>query len=269
MPNQAYLIISPAEPTDTAAAVVTQRQTIPLAWALAVATRGARLISTHGHHYFETRVDDSLKLLDRALASWNYNSYFRDTLAPIRVFRSWLSNFPAENWLYLNISELIQRSPAPDRDLEELRRIPDKVSVALEEIQRKDFTLFIQELRKLSYPFVTVPLTGDRELDIEILTSEMRDMESVEAEMALQMIGVDKDRRLLREATASVRLRKRAIAQGDADVEAPERSAVAMYTHDLDAALELFEQLGCIVLTTQSDRVQLEGNGVEFSVRRF
>jgi hypothetical protein len=262
-----YLIISPAEPTDIASAQITQRQTIPLAWALSVASSSSRLISTHGHHYFETRTDDALKLIDRALAAWNYNTYFRDTLAPIGVFRQWLANYPSETWLYINISELIGQSPSPDRDMEELRTIPEKVSRALEEIEKKDFTLFLRELRRLSYPFVTVPITGDRQRDIQILSYEVRDTKSIEAEMALQMVGVDRDQSLLIAATEAIRLRGKNAGDATEEFDAEER--VVIYTKDLVAARRLFiDRIGMSVLEESDERLLVESRGNEFMISR-
>jgi hypothetical protein len=262
-----YFIVGPAEPSEIASAQISQRQTIPLAWALTVANPSARLISTHGHHYFESRVDDSLKLLDRALAAWNYNSYFRDTLAPIGVFRHWLANFPAENWAYVNITELVAQSPSPDRDLEELRAIPEKVSRALDEIERKDFTLFLRELRKLSYPFVTVPITGDRQRDIQILSFEVRDTKSVEAEMALQIVGVDRDGALLKQATESIKLRGK--GAGDSSEEFDVEARLILSAPDLVAARRLFvDRMGMSVVEESETGMLLELHGTEFYVAR-
>jgi hypothetical protein len=262
-----YLIVSPAEPTDIARAEITQRQTIPLAWALSVAGSPSRLISTHGHHYFETRTDDALKLLDRALAAWNYNTYFRDTLAPIGVFRQWLANYPAETWVYINITELIAQSPSPDRDMEELRMISEKVSKALEEIEKKDFTLFLRELRRLSYPFVTVPITGDRQRDIQILSYEVRDTKSIEGEMALQMVGVDRDKSLLTAATDAIRLRGRLAGDDTEEIDAEER--VVVYAKDLAEARRLFvDRMGMAVLEESDERLIVESRGNEFMISR-
>ncbi len=208
MLSRSYFILSPAGPTDIGAAEITQRQSIPLIWAFAVASPRAVFRHEGGNHYFETSVGDALSMLDRGLAAWNYNSYFRDILAPVGVFRSWLANYPSETNLYLNVTELIRRSPTPDRDITELEKICDKVDMAFQEIEAKHFTVFIQELRKLSYPLVTVPITGDRKVDIEILTFEIRDTSSVEAEMALQMVGLDRDGTLLERATQAIRLRQ-------------------------------------------------------------
>jgi hypothetical protein len=262
-----YLIVGPAEPSDIARAQMTQRQTIPLAWALAVANPSSRLISTHGHHYFETRVDDALKIIDRALASWNYNTYFRDTLAPVGVFRTWLANFPAENWVYVNISELVAQSPSPDRDMDELRLLPEKVARALEEIEKKDFTLFLRELRRLSYPFVTVPITGDRQRDIQILSYEVRDTKSIEAEMALQIVGVDRDSSLLMQATESIKLRGK--GAGDATEEFDVEERVVLYTKDMSAAKRLLvDRMGMHILEESSDRLIVESRGNEMMVAR-
>ena len=268
-----YLIVGPTEPTDISGALITQRQTIPLAWAFASASPSSRLISANGHHYFETRIDDALKLLDRALAAWNYNSYFRDTLAPVLVFRKWLANFPGDNNLYLNITELVKRSVTAERDLEELRSLREKVARALEEIEKKDFTLFLRELRRLAFPFVTVPITGDRERDVQILTYELRDTTSVEAEMALQMIGVDRDKSLLNQAIASIKLRRgqseeRPSSFTELDVDDP-ADHVTLFTKDLDSARRLFvDRIGFSVIEESDDRVIIEANGSEFRISR-
>ena len=263
-----YLIVSPTEPTDVAGALMSQRQTVPLAWALAVASHSARLISAHGHHYFETSIDDALKLLDRAHAGWNYNTYFRDTLAPIGLFRQWLANFPGDHKLYLNITELVARSPSPERDLEELRLVSDKVHAALEEIEKKDFTLFLRELRKLSYPFVTVPITGDRDRDIQILSYEVRDTKSIEAEMALQMIGVDRDMSLLNSAAHSIHLRR----EGEPPPDSPQidtTDQVVLFTRDLDAARRLLiDRIGMSIIDENDERLLVESGGTEFMVAR-
>src|SRR5436190_13971490 len=120
MPANSYLILSPAAPTDTAAAVATQRQTIPFVWALAVASPTAEFIRDEKGCYFSTTVGDALAMLDRGLAAWNYNSYFRDTLTPVSVFRTWLANYPSETRLYLNITELIEQAPNRDSDIAEM-----------------------------------------------------------------------------------------------------------------------------------------------------
>lgn len=270
MLSRSYLILSPAAPTDIGSAEITQRQTIPLIWAFLLASPTTKLVVDKEHIYFSTTVGDSLAMLDRGLAAWNYNSYFRDTLAPVGVFRSWLANRPSETNLYVNITELIRRSPAADKDIAELKKMGEKVDLAISEIEQKHFTVFLQELRKLSYPLVTVPITGDRALDIEILTFEIRDTSNVEAEMALQMVGVDRDGTLLERATKSIQLRKGKLAVETAPT--PEQEVVAsfprplmLFTHNLNQARELLvEELGCNVLRENGNRLVLNAHGTEF-----
>jgi hypothetical protein len=266
---RSYFILSPATPNDIGAAELTQRQTIPLCWAFALASPNAALNVTKDHIYFSTTVDDALKMLDRGLAAWNYNSYFRDTLAPVGVFRAWLANYPSETRVYVNITELIKRSPNADGDIEELRRLGEKVDVAFGEIEQKHFTVFLQELRKLSFPLVTVPITGDREVDIEILTFEIRDTSSVEAEMALQMVGVDKDGTLLENATQSIRLRKGKLAETiePSGVVVPEAQPriFKLFTSHLDDARQLLvDELGCTLLRNGQNHMVLNAHGREF-----
>jgi len=267
MLSRSYLILAPAGPTDVGSSEITQRQTIPLAWAFALASPSTRLITGKDYAYFSTTVGDALKMLDWGLAAWNYNSYFRDTLAPIGVFRSWLANYPSETAMYVNISELIRRSPTPEADIEELKKIGEKVEVALGEIEQKHFRVFLQELRKLSYPLVTVPITGDREVDIEILTFEIRDTSSVEAEMALQMVGVDRDGSLLERATQAIQLRKGGLAEGTQAPEQPAEPhrALTLFTSGLDEAKTLLvEQLGCRILRESMNHLVLNAHGTEF-----
>ena len=264
---RAYLIFSPATPNDIGAAEITQRQTIPLVWAFALASAGTSLNVTDDHVYFSTTVGDALKMLDRGLAAWNYNSYFRDTLAPVGVFRTWLANFPSETRMYVNITELIKRSPSAQIDIEELRKLSEKVDVAFGEIEQKHFTVFLQELRKLSYPLVTVPITGDRELDVEILTFEIRDTEDVEAEMALQMVGVDRDGTLLKRATESINLRKGKPAEtssGEPSGQPALRKALKLFTSDISNAREILVELGCTILRETPQHLVLHAHGHEF-----
>jgi len=265
---RSYLILSPATPNDIGAAELTQRQTIPLCWAFALAAPSTALNVTNDHIYFSTTVGDALRMLDRGLAAWNYNSYFRDTLAPVGVFRAWLANHPSETRMYVNITELIKRSPNRDADLEELRKLGEKVDIAFGEIEQKHFTVFLQELRKLSYPLVTVPITGDRELDIEILTFEIRDTSSVEAEMALQMVGVDRDGTLLEKATEAIKLRKGKLAEtvSPTGVIQPEatRPVLRLYTSHLEDARDLLDELGCTVLREGKNHLVLNAHGREF-----
>lgn len=206
MLSHSYFILGPNGPEDTQSAAITQRHTIPLVWALLTGAEGARLVADESKelYYFALNVDDGLKLLDRGMASWNYNRYFRATLAPVGVFRTWLADYPPETPIYINIAELIRRSPTPVQDVESLTKLGSKVREALGNIEDREFTHFINDLRALAFPFITVPITGDRERDVYILTYEVRDTASIEAEMALQMVGVDRGKSLLREATASI-----------------------------------------------------------------
>jgi hypothetical protein len=208
-------------------------------------------------------------MLDRGLAAWNYNSYFRDILAPVGVFRSWLANFPSETKVYVNVSELLRRSPTPDRDIEELNKISEKVDTAFQEIEEKHFTVFIQELRKLSYPLVTVPITGDRKVDIEILTFEIRDTSSVEEEMALQMVGLDRTGTLLDRATDAIRIRKGELLKEPvapaplAQSKAP-RSFTLFTSNIAEARKLLVDELGCTVMKDAESRLVLTAHGREF-----
>lgn len=265
---QSYLIFAPAGPNDIAAAAATQRQSIPLVWAFAISSPNASLHTRGGTYYFQTTVGDALAMLDMGMAAWNYNSYFRDTLAPVSVVRTWLANYPSETKLYLNITELVRSSPTPDDDIAELKKLGAKVRKAIGEIEQKHFTTFLQELRKLSYPLVTVPITGDRKVDADILTFEIRDTSSVEAEMALQMVGIDRDKTVLDRAAESIKLFKGkkndatlpAITSADAH-----RKVLTLFTTDLDEARELLaEELGCTVLRKGHNRLLLKAHGKEF-----
>lgn len=260
---RSYLIFSPAIPNEVAAAELNQRQTIPLAWAFALASPTTSLNVTDDHVYFSTTVGDALTMLDRGLAAWSYNSYFRDTLAPVGVFRDWLATRPADTRMYVNITDLIKRAPNAKQDIEELRRLSEKVDLAFEEAEVKHFTNFVQELRKLSYPLVTVPITGDREVDIEILSFEIRDTDSVEAEMALQIVGSDRAGTLLEKATESIKLRKGKLAEHVTAEGA--RSHLKLFTSNLDEARELLvDELGCSVLRESPGRMVMRAHGHEF-----
>ncbi|HVZ41772.1 MAG TPA: hypothetical protein VHI13_21000 [Candidatus Kapabacteria bacterium] len=267
MLSRAYLILSPATPNDIGAAVLNQRQTIPLAWAFALASPNTSLNVAEDHVYFSTTVGDALGVLDRGIAAWSYNSYFRDTLGPVGVFRDWLAAYPADARMYVNITDLIKRSPNAKQDIEELKRIAEKVNVAFEEAEVKHFTNFVQELRKLSYPLVTVPITGDREVDIEILSFEIRDTDSVEAEMALQIVGSDRTGELLDKATASINLRKGKLAATVPQPAITKAAGLALFTSHLDEARELLvEELGCVLLRETKNRLVLNAHGREFIV---
>lgn len=266
---RSYLILSPAGPTEIGAAEITQRQTIPLVWAFAVASPAAVFQQKDGHYYFQTTVGDALAMLDRGLAAWNYNSYFRDVLTPVGVFRAWLANNPSETKLYVNVTELLRRAPDPSKDVEELKKLSEKVDLAFTEIEDKHFTVFIQELRKLSYPLVTVPLTGDRKLDIEILTFEIRDTSSVEAEMALQMVGIDREGTLLDRATDAIHLRKEGVREPSAATASlqPARQprSFTLFTSNIDEARKLLvDELGCTLMRDSQNRLVLNAHGREF-----
>lgn len=270
---QSYLILSPAAPTDLSQPALSQRQSIPLAWAFAVSSAQAELKSVDGQHYFQTRIGDALAVLDRGMAAWSYNRYLRDTLAPIGVFRSWLADHPSDTWLYLNFSELLSRSPDPASDIAELSRLHEKVLIAFEEIEAKNFSQFITELRKLSYPMITVPITGDRKVDTEILSFEVRDTSSIEAEMALQMIGTDPNNKLLSEAVASVHLKRENLPGSDGNWSDPALELareVTLFTPDYDAARTLFvDRLGYTVQRDGRDHIILQSGDVEFMLVRI
>ncbi len=265
---QSYLILAPAEPTDIAAAVATQRQSIPLVWAFAVSSAQTSFHARGGNYYFQTTVGDALAMLDSGMAAWNYNSYFRDTLAPVGVVRTWLANYPSETKLYLNITELVKSSPSAEADLSELKKLGAKVRKAIGEIEQKHFTVFLQELRKLAYPLVTVPITGDRKVDAEILTFEIRDTSSVEAEMALQMVGIDRDQTILNRATDAIKLVKG--KKGDhalPTVAALEngKKPLTLFTTDLEEARQLLaDELGAHVLRKSQHRILLNAHGKDF-----
>lgn len=259
MIGHSYLIFSPAEPTDVSAAAMQQRQTIPLAWAFAAASKSSELVRDKGHTYYKTRVADALTMLDRGLSAWRYNSYLSDTLAPIGVFRTWLANYAPDTWMYLNFSELLLNSPSPDEDVAELRRLPEKVMIAFEEIEDKNFTNFLQELRKLSYPLITVPITGDRKIDMQILRYEIRDTSSMEDEMALQMVGVDRDKSMLRSAVESIRLRRDDKRIED-DRFTGDPEPVTLFASDFAAARRLLSE------ALELETTHVDGNRVEFRV---
>ena len=261
-----YLILSPAAPGETSRAIAYQRQTIPMVWAFAVASPTTKLHVEGPDYYFETTIGDALAMLDRGLAAWNYNRYFRDLLAPFRVFRSWLATNPSETRLYLNLTEVINASPSAPRDLLELANLSEKVSYAMEEIEGKHFTPFLHLLRKLSYPLVTIPITGDRETDIAILTQEMRDMPTPEAEMALQMVGFDTSRHMLHDAIASIRLvgPGEEMDVGDEETGAP--CSILYTTNMSDAAAILVDELGASLLSQGPGRMVLTSGDREFLV---
>lgn len=201
-----YLMLGPNGPNDTQSAAITQRHTIPLGWALLTGAERTRFSANEetGEYYFALTIGDGVRVLEQAISAWHYNNYFRTTLAPISVFREWLAVYPPETPLYINVRELIKRSPTPTQDVESLKNLGAKVREAIENISDQEFTHFINDLRALAHPFITVPITGDRERDNFILTYEVRNTASIEAEMALQMVGVDRGKQLLRDATAAI-----------------------------------------------------------------
>lgn len=276
MLSNSYLILSPAKPTDIAAAIFTQRMTIPFVWALAVSSSASRFDVENDNYYFSTAVGDALAILDRGMAAWNYNTYFRDTLAPTGVFRSWLANYPSETELYLNITELLQKSPNLETDLEAMQTLGERVRIALDKIEEKDFTTFLHELRKLSFPFITIPITGDRRKDIEILSYEIRDTTSIEAEMALQLVGVDRDTSVLRRATESISLRTNLPEAGTGNLSADgltqqhTEKVLTLFTNDLDEARRLMTDiLQCTVLRDGTHRILLNAQGRNFLLVRI
>ncbi len=199
-----YLVIGPHRPEDVGSAAITQRHTIPLVWAFLTGAEKARFVEEDDLYYFALNVNDGLGILDRGIKAWSYNAYFHDTLAPVKVFREWLQKFSPEISLYINVSELINLSPTPDKDIESLRRLGERVREALLNIEKQQFTHFLNDIRMMAHPFITVPITGDRLDDVFILAYEVRDTESVEEEMALQLVGVDRDKSLLYEAIKSI-----------------------------------------------------------------
>jgi len=275
-----YLILSPNQPNEIDKAAATQRQTLPFAWALVAATPQANFHADGGKYYFQARVGDALTLLDRCLAGWNYNSYFRDTLAPIGVFRNWLGNNSPDTTVCVNVTELITSSPNAKRDLDELKQLGHRVHVAIEEIEDKEFSNFLKELRKITFPFITIPITGDRQVDLRILSYEVRDTTSIEAEMALQMVGVDRQRTLLKAATESIQLRKKeeaapaAAAEPSVDAEQTasltipsSQGAMLLFTANFDDARRLLvDELGCTLQKHSPTRLVLNAHGKEFIV---
>jgi hypothetical protein len=270
MAANSYLILSPAGPADIASAASSQRHTIPFVWAIALATPSTRFIEDGDQYYFSTTVGDALAMLDRAMTAWNYNRYFRDTLAPAGIFRSWLAGYPSETAMYVNLTELILQSPSRDADIAAMHSLGERVRIAIETIEQKDFTTFILELRKLSYPFITVPITGDRQKDIEILQYEIRDTNDVEAEMALQLVGVDRDKSMLQRATRSIALREDPSDSLSADETLTHEGSskvLTLFTRDLDEARHLLvEGLGCKVVQEGSNRVILNGGTTDFQL---
>ncbi len=220
-----YLIIGPHGPSDTQAAAITQRHTIPLAWALLAGAEAARFVDNgENERYFALNARQGVAILDEGIASWSYNDYFRSTLAPVQVFRDWLAGFEPETAIYINVSELMRISLTPEQDIASLSKLGSKVREAIENIEEMEFTHFINDLRALAHPFITVPITGDRKRDAFILTFEVRDTGSVETEMALQIVGHDRGKVLLRKAAASV---PKLVPEGtDGGEELPETSPV-------------------------------------------
>lgn len=260
-----YLILGPNGPTDIAAAAMTQRHTIPLVWAFLTAADGARFVEGDGNHYFALNVDGALKILDRGTAAWNYNSYFRDTLAPVSVFRKWLANYPPETPLYINVTELIRRSPTPEQDVESLNKLGDRVEEAFQEIEAKEFSHFINDLRLLAHPFITVPITGNRERDVYLLKFEVRDTASVEAEMALQLVGVDRDKSMLRAAVESIPhlLRNRGPVSETA-IDVIDEPPLTLFASDAESAAvrEFFvDGLGMTLQGETAHQLHLEAKG--------
>ena len=199
-----YLILGPHKPEEIASAAITQRHTIPLAWAFLTGAEKTRFVEENGLLYFALNVSNGLEILDRGINAWSYNAYFDTTLAPVKVFRDWLQNFSPETPLYINVSELIRRSPTPGEDIKSLRHLGERVQEAFSNIEKQQFKHFINDIRMMAHPFITVPITGDRERDRYMLTFEVRDTSSVEAEMALQIVGVDRDKSILRAATHAI-----------------------------------------------------------------
>jgi len=237
-----------------------------MVWAFAVSSPGSKLHREGPEYYFETTIGDAIAMLDRAMAAWNYNRYFRDVLAPFGVFRQWLANSPSETRLYLNITEIIGRSVSAERDLHELGNLPKKVVNAIEEIEGKHFSPFVHLLRKVSYPMVTIPVTGDRETDEEILTQEMRDMPTPEAELALQLVGVDSTRHMLHNAIRSITLR-RGGEEMDLDTDETIPPCPILYTtHPADAERILVDELRAEVVSKGHGRMTLMAGDVEFIV---
>ncbi len=259
---KSYLIVSPAKPSETEQAIASQRQSIPLVWAFAITSPSTKLHREEGLYYFETTVGNALATLDRGLAAWNYNSYFQDLFAPFGVFRSWLANYPSETSLYLNITPLITSSTSAEKDLDELDRLPAKVMIAIGEIEQKDFTLFVQELRNLSYPLVTVPITGHRATDREILALEVRDTPTVEAELALQLVGHDRDDTMYTAAVESIRLTKQELPK-EAPAPPPPPFTILYATH-LDESRRLLETMGASIVCEGQGRVTMSAGDKEF-----
>jgi len=267
MLSHSYLITGPSQPDDFGAAIATQRQSVPLAWAIAVSSPTTRFHTGEGHYYFATTIGDALAQIDRAMAAWGYNSYFRDVFAPVTVFRRWLADRSSETALYVNISELIMSSPTQGRDIAELRRLQEKVDNALHEIEQRNFSSFISELRKVAYPLVTVPVTGNRKRDVELLSLEMRDTRTVESELALQIVGVDRARTMLRDSIDSVQLRTVPHEVNDEFLQDNIVGGHRLLTRDIAWARRLLvEELGCAVMRESDTQLILDAHGHEFVV---
>ena len=264
-----YFILGPNRPTDIAAAAITQRHTIPLVWALLSAADGVTLKEADDNFYFELHVEEALKVLDRGAAAWNYNKYLHNTLAPVTVFRKWLENFLPDTAIYINVTELIRRSPTPQQDISSLRQLGGRVNEALKNIEAQQFTHFLNDLRMLAHPFITVPITGDRERDAYILTYEVRDSGSVEAEMALQIVGVDRDKSVLNEATRSIaKLVETDDSSETVDTElSSPRITVMSQMSDVDKLKELFvDHLGYELERETPRFLYLDANGRQLRV---
>lgn len=260
---KSFLIVSPAAPEQIDKAIASQRQSIPLVWAFAITSPITKLHRQEGLYYFETTVAGALTTLDRAVAAWNYNTYFQDLFAPFGVFRTWLANYPSETKLYLNITPLIASSTTAEKDLDELERLPEKVMIAIGEIEQKDFTLFVQELRNLSYPLVTVPITGHRATDREILALEIRDTPSIEAELALQLVGHDTDKTMYTASVESIRFTKEESPKEEPPKDVPPPFAILYATH-LDESRNLLEAMGAAVICEGQGRVTMSTGEKEF-----
>ncbi len=272
MASFSYLLSSPSQPTDVNDYLIRQSQTISFACALAVSSSNSELISNPTSCYFKTKISDAVSFVERAIAAWSYNSYFRDVFGSIVVFKDWLKSLPIDSVLYLNITELILNSPTPQEDITQLRLLSSKMERVIKEIETKSFTIFLKELRKVSYPLVNVPVTGDRDKDNEILLSEIRGgTNTPEEELALQLIGIDKNGKLLKAALDSTKLVKDDVdidknsinSNGELSIE-PE---FILTTTNMKKTLKALKDSGCLEINSSKEGYLLNLNGTVFELK--
>jgi len=274
MAAYSYLLVSPAKPNETNKYTIRQRQTISFACALALSSPKSELIANPTECYFSSTVADALQIIGRAINAWSYNTYFRDVFGGINAFRNLLSDLPEDSNIYLNITELIANSPSPKEDVAQLRLLPNKMDRALKEIEGKSFTTFLKELRKVSYPLVNVPVTGDRDKDHEILKSEIRGGTSTtEEELTLQIIGMDRDGSLLKKAVDLTKLGKPDnLTKTTSNIEHSHSDVLGepqftLTSTNVKKTIQMLKDAGAGEIHITSDRTRLILNGVVFEVK--